>query len=94
MNIRSIRHRGLKRLIEQDDPRGVSPEWLRRIRHVIDALVNAPAMTAIQSLPGWRIHQFKGDRRRTWSIDLSGNWRITFTVEANEIHDLNLEDTH
>nr|WP_294507484.1 type II toxin-antitoxin system RelE/ParE family toxin [uncultured Rhodopila sp.] len=44
--------------------------------------------------PGWRIHQLRGDRAGTWSISVSGNWRITFGIEAGEITDLNLENHH
>jgi toxin HigB-1 len=51
-------------------------------------------MEGVTGPPGWRIHQLSGDRRGTWSISVSGNWRITFTVEGNEIADLDLEDYH
>ena len=27
--------------------------------------------------PGWRVHRLSGDRRREWSVSVSGNWRIT-----------------
>jgi proteic killer suppression protein len=45
-------------------------------------------------MPGWRLHRLRGDRAGTWSISLSGNWRVTFRVEDGAIHDLNLEDYH
>jgi len=36
-----------------------------------------------------------GDRRGTWSLVVSRNWRLTFLVsDANEIIDLDLEDYH
>jgi proteic killer suppression protein len=35
-----------------------------------------------------------GDRAGTWSISVSGNWRITFDAAGDEIRDLNLEDYH
>jgi proteic killer suppression protein len=52
--------------------------------------------TAIDDLkiPGYDLHQLKGDRRETWSIKVSGNWRITFTFSNNDAYDLNLEDYH
>jgi proteic killer suppression protein len=52
--------------------------------------------TAIDDLriPGYDLHQLKGDRRETWSIKVSGNWRITFTFINNDAYDLNLEDYH
>jgi plasmid maintenance system killer protein len=41
----------------------------------------------------WRVH-LAGDRAGTWSISVSGNWRITFTIERGEITNLDLEDYH
>jgi proteic killer suppression protein len=49
-------------------------------------------MNAVQGLPGWRVHQFSGDRAGTWSIAVSGNWRITFEVADDAIAHLDLED--
>jgi toxin HigB-1 len=36
----------------------------------------------------------KGDRAGTWSISVSGNWRITFDIDEGEVANLNLEDYH
>jgi proteic killer suppression protein len=44
--------------------------------------------------PGWRVHQLAGDGARTWSISVSGNWRITFRIERGEITNLDREDYH
>lgn len=51
-------------------------------------------MEAVTGPPGWRIHRLTGSRANTWSISVSGNWRITFGLIDNEIYDLNLEDYH
>ena len=39
MRIRSIRHRGLRRLIEQDDQRGVRRDLVSRVRNISAALI-------------------------------------------------------
>jgi plasmid maintenance system killer protein len=44
--------------------------------------------------PGFRIHQLSGSRAGTWSISLTGNWRVTFDIEYEQICNLNLEDYH
>jgi addiction module HigA family antidote len=44
----------------------------------------------LEGPPGWRIHQLTGDRAGTWSISVSGNWRITFEIDSDEIHSLDL----
>lgn len=94
MLIRSVQHRGLLRLIEHDDNRELRPDLVARIRNVLAVLVIASDMTEVAGPPGWRIHQLKGDRKATWSISVSANWRLTFRIENDEICDLNLEDYH
>jgi proteic killer suppression protein len=94
MIIRSVRHRGLLRLIEDDDPRELRPDHVKRLRNILAALITAAGMEQVEGPPGWRIHQLKGDREGAWSISLTGNWRLTFDVEKEEIRNLNLEDYH
>ena len=58
------------------------------------ALLSAEGIEGLKGPPGWRIHQLTGDRAGTWSISVSGNWRITFNVDGETVTDLNLEDYH
>jgi toxin HigB-1 len=94
MKIRSIRHRGLKRFIEDDDDREIRRDLVNRVRRILTALIVAPDMDGVKGPPGWRIHQLTGDRTGTWSVSASGNWRVTFTLNGGEICNLNLEDYH
>ena len=94
MEIRSVRHRGLRRFIEKDDSRGLSSDLVPRIRRVITALALAQDVESVMAPPGWRLHRLSGDRSDTWSVSVSGNWRITFRVVDGEVVDLNLEDYH
>ena len=82
MHIRSVRHRGLRR------------DLVDRVRKILAVLIMAQDMTEVRSPLDWRVHQLAGDRVGTWSISVSGNWRITFEVEDDEILHLALEDYH
>lgn len=44
------------------------------------------------NIPGWRLHQLTGDRKGTWSVSVSGNWRITFEFSGTDTVNVNLED--
>ena len=94
MQIRSVRHKGLKRFLEQDDDRVLRRDLAGRVRNVLTALVSAPDMDGVQGPPGWRIHKLAGDRSETWSISVSGNWRIIFEVDRGDVWNLDLEDYH
>lgn len=94
MRIRSVRHKGLKRFLEENDERGVRRDLVPRIRNILTVLVSATDMGGVKGPPGWRVHRLTGDRAGTWSISVSGNWRITFELEGGEICRLDLEDYH
>lgn len=94
MHIRSVRHRGLLQLIEDNDAREIHPDLVRRVRNILAVLIAASDMAGVAGPPGWRIHQLKGDRAGIWSISVSGNWRLTFELERGEISGLDLEDYH
>jgi proteic killer suppression protein len=40
--IRTIRHKGLKRFFEQDDPGGVNPQHIGKLRNILATLHAAP----------------------------------------------------
>ena len=94
MNIRSIKHRGLRRLIENNDPREIRGDLVNRTRNILTVLMTASDIAGVQGPPGWRLHELVGDRAGTWSISVSGNWRITFALVGGEIVELNMEDYH
>jgi proteic killer suppression protein len=94
MRIRTVRHRGLKRFIEDDDDRGLRRDLVNRVRRILTALLSVEDIKRLEGPPGWRIHQLTGDRAGTWSISVSGNWRITFEIDNDKIHSLDLEDYH
>ncbi|HEY1615730.1 MAG TPA: type II toxin-antitoxin system RelE/ParE family toxin [Rhizomicrobium sp.] len=45
-------------------------------------------------VPGWRVHELKGARKGIWSMSVTGNWRLTFRLEGETVHDVDLEDYH
>ena len=94
MRIVSVRHRGLKNLLESGEVRGMRRDLAARVENVLNIVVAAETFDGVRGPPGWRMHQLSGERAGTWSISVSGNWRITFRVFDDEIHDLNLEDYH
>ena len=96
VTIRSVRHRGLRRLIEDDNPRFLQQNLVDRVRKILTVLILAEDIARfVATAPrGWHVHRLSGDRKDDWSVSVSGNWRITFTVEDGYIDGLNLEDYH
>ena len=50
----------------------------------------------LRTVPSWKAHQLTGDRRGTWSLFVTKNWRLTFRIDQTEIEivDLDYEDYH
>jgi proteic killer suppression protein len=69
--IKTIRHKGLKRLFEQDDPSGVNPEHAEKLRDILATLHAAPTV-AHMDLPGLRLHPLKGQMKRVFGCDRPG----------------------
>ena len=91
--IRSIRHKGLRRLYERNDPRGVIFEHAEKLRDIL-ARLDAAETVADMNLPGFRLHALKGGRRGNWAITVRANWRVVFRFEAGSIVDVDLIDYH
>ena len=96
MIIHSVRHRGLRQLIENDSSRLLKQDLVERVRGIVTALVLAENMEGFvrEAAPGWRVHRLSGERRNEWSVSVSANWRITFEERDGGIERLNLEDYH
>ena len=92
-----FRHNGLRRFWERGDASRLNPAHAARIIRLLDLLADAHT-PAEMDLPGLWLHQLSGNRRGTWSVRVSGNWRLTFRFEDGETTsyavDIDLEDYH
>jgi toxin HigB-1 len=96
MDIRSIRHKGLRRFVEHDDASGLPADFVEKIRNIISFLQEMESFDEMKSIVTWRAHQLSGDRKGIWSLTVTRNWRITFRIDETEktIVDLDYEDYH
>jgi len=94
MVIGKFRHKGLRRLYEDDDVSEVPSHFVRKLKAILAALEFADDLSQVATMPGWKLHPLRGDRKGEYSITVSGNWRMTFRARANVVTDVNLEDYH
>ena len=88
--IRSFKHKGLKRLFERDDRRLIGAGLIRRVENILSTLDAAESPQALD-LPGYRLHQLKGDRKGFWAVTVRANWRIIFRIENGDAWDVELD---
>jgi proteic killer suppression protein len=91
--IRSIRHKGLKRLYEDDDPRGVIAEHVVKLRDIL-ARLDAASAVADMDMPGFRLHPLKGEMKGLWSITVRANRRVIFRFDDRDAFDVDYLDYH
>ena len=91
--IQSIRHKGLKRLYEDDDPRGVIAEHVVKLRDIL-ARLDAARAVADMDMPGFRLHPLKGEMTGLWSVTVRANWRVIFRFANRDAFDVDYVDYH
>jgi proteic killer suppression protein len=91
--VRSFKHRGLKRLFEQDDRSGIRPDLVDTVQEILTVLDDAATPQNL-NLPGYRLHPLKGALKGFWSVTVRANWRIIFRFEETDAFDVELIDYH
>ena len=91
--IRNIKHRGLKRLYERNDKRGIRPDLVDLVQEILTVLDRAETPQELD-FPGYRLHRLKGDRKDFWSVTVRANWRIIFRFEGVDASDIDFVDYH
>jgi toxin HigB-1 len=91
--ITSIKHKGLRRLFEDDDVRGVIADHAEKLRDILAVLHSAREIADID-LPGLRLHPLKGALKGFWAVTVRANWRMVFRFTDGEVSDVDYVDYH
>jgi toxin HigB-1 len=89
----SFRHKGLKRLYEDDDRSKLPADMVERIRDILIILDELRDLKSIDR-PTYRLHALKGDLRMFYAVTVRSNWRLIFKFDGKNISDLDLVDYH
>jgi proteic killer suppression protein len=85
---------GLKRLYEDDDSSALPARVAEKLKKMLAVLEFADDLSQVKTVPGWKLHPLKGNRKGEYSLTVTGNWRLTFRLEGRTISELNFEDYH
>ncbi|MBA4163642.1 MAG: plasmid maintenance system killer [Erythrobacter sp.] len=93
MEIESIRHKALRRFVETGRPKGVIEPL--RLADMLGLLRFAVSFDELGAPPNFGFHALTGDRKGSYAMTVTKNWRLTFTkVDEHTVADLDLEDYH
>jgi len=96
MQLVRFRHKGLKHLREEGSAKGVPSAMAGKLRKLLFAVETAEKLEQLRRFPGWKLHPLKGDRKGSWSLTVTGNWRLIFSYDeqTNTASDIDLIDYH
>lgn len=94
MEIDSIRHKGLRRFFESGNAKGLVGD-VARLRKMLAFIAAVSDLGELEVPPNYGLHELTGDRKGTWSMTVTRNWRLTFAINADgALVDMDLEDYH
>lgn len=51
------------------------------LRCLLSLLQDMEREEVLRTVPSWKAHQMTGDRKGTWNLFVTKNWRLTFRIE-------------
>jgi toxin HigB-1 len=91
--IKSFKSAGLRRFAGRGDGSRLNAAQLDRISRILSLLDDAMRLEDM-NVPGLYFHGLKGKARGRHAVRVTGNWRITFGWNGQDIVDVDLEDYH
>jgi toxin HigB-1 len=90
--IKTFRSKALKAFANEGDPSGLPVANHDRVRRILERLA-ASTCPQDMALAGFRFHPLRGKPKR-YSVDASGNYRVTFGWSDGDAIDVDIEDYH
>jgi proteic killer suppression protein len=91
--IKGFKHKGLERFFVRGTKSGIQAKHATRLRLILGRL-NSSTCPKDMDLPGLGLHELTGNRSGTWSVKVSGNWRVTFIFDGENVNVVDYEDYH
>jgi proteic killer suppression protein len=78
--IKSFSHKGLKRFYDQGDASGLNPNHVKTIENILDFIAASHHPRDLKAIYQRKFSEKKGSGEGVYSIEVNGNWRITFQI--------------
>jgi proteic killer suppression protein len=91
--IKSFRHSGLEKFFLTGSKAGIQPSHAKRLQLQLGVL-NHASQPVDMNVPGWGLHELKGNLRNHWAVTVNGNWRLTFAFDGKNAVLVDYQDYH
>ncbi len=89
----NFKHKGLEQFFTKGSRKRIPAASADKIVRMLDVL-DSISRPQDANIPGYRFHGLTGERAGTYSLTVTGNWRITFQFDGEHVTDVDLEDYH
>ena len=89
----SFEHKGLERFYKTGSKSGIQPVHAPRLSLILSLLDIAKSADDM-NVPGFGLHSLKGDLRGYFSVKVSGNWRLIFKPNGENMELVDYLDYH
>lgn len=91
--IKSFRDKGLEDYFYDGSKKRIKPDHAKRLAYILDVLDAAVNISDID-FPGSNLHKLEPKKENRWAVKVSGNWRVTFVFEDQNVFEVNYLDYH
>ena len=88
-----IKHRGVRQFVATGSTVGIPRSLASKLRRILSVLDQATGPNELDN-PAWRLHPLRGNLVGYWSIRVTGNMRLVFRFDREEVVDIDLVDYH
>lgn len=94
MAIKGFRHKGLKKFYYSGDESGLNANHIQKIEFALDAIDASHHPKDLKNIYQGKFSEKKGSGAGVYSIEVNGNWRITFQISDDGAELLDYVDYH
>jgi len=92
--IKSFSHKKLKQFYFNDDASGLNPNHLKALSFALDAIDSSHHPKDLKGIYSHKFSEKKGSGEGVYSIEINGNWRLTFQIDDDGAILLDYVDYH
>lgn len=94
MAIKSFAHKALENLYCTGSSKGLNPQHIKKLKYALDFIDASHHPRDIKAIYHDKFSEKKGSGEGVYSIEISGNWRITFQIVDDGAIFLDYVDYH
>jgi len=91
--IKTFQHNGLEAFFRDGNTSGIQHKHAKKLKRLLIRL-DIAARPEDMNLPGWSLHRLKGNLEGHYAVSVSGNWRLTFRFEGEDVILVDYQDYH